>query len=96
MKVLVSPRARDDLKGIALEIGQHHLEAAEAFLKKLTARFGIFRVFPHVGTGREDLCEGLRAFSFRRYVIYFRILEDHVRIDRVLHGSRDIGPSFFA
>ena len=39
--------------------------------------------------GREDLATGLRMAPMGNYVIFFRIVEGVVRIERVLHGARD-------
>jgi toxin ParE1/3/4 len=41
-------------------------------------------------TSREDLAPGLRMAPIGRYVIFFRVLGDVVRIERVLHGARDL------
>jgi len=42
-----------------------------------------------MGVRREELGEGLRAMPFERYMIYYTQLDETVRIERVLHGSRD-------
>ena len=40
--------------------------------------------------GREDLSPGLRMAALGRYVIFFRVLDGMVRIERVLHGARNL------
>lgn len=40
--------------------------------------------------GREDLAPGLRMAPLGRYVIFFRVLDDTVRIERVLHEARNL------
>jgi toxin ParE1/3/4 len=40
--------------------------------------------------GREDLAPGLRMAPLGRYVIFYRVLDDMVRIERVLHGARNL------
>jgi toxin ParE1/3/4 len=40
--------------------------------------------------GREDLAPGLRMAALGRYVIFFRVLDGQVRIERVLHGARNL------
>lgn len=37
---------------------------------------------------RDDLAPGLRMATLGRYVIFFRVVEGAVRIERVLHGAR--------
>ena len=45
-------------------------------------------------TGREELAPGLRMAPVGRYVVFFRMLGDLVRIERVLNGARDL-PNIF-
>ena len=45
---------------------------------------------PLAYSGREDLAPGLRMAPMGRYVIFFRVLSDVVRIERVLHGARNL------
>ena len=39
---------------------------------------------------REDLAPGLRMAALDRYVIFFRVLDGVVRVERVLHGARNL------
>ena len=39
---------------------------------------------------RPELGEGLRACIHQRYVIFFSASPELVRIERIIHGSRDI------
>ena len=41
-------------------------------------------------SGREDLAAGLRMAALGHYVIFFRVSGEQVRIERVLHGARDL------
>jgi toxin ParE1/3/4 len=36
----------------------------------------------------------LRSLPFRRYVIFYTLGADSVRIERVLHGARDVAALF--
>ena len=49
-----------------------------------------YRPCPLAYAAREDLAPGLRMAAMGRYVIFFRVLGDVVRIERVLHGARDL------
>lgn len=40
---------------------------------------------------RADLGAGLRSCAHGVYVIFFRLDDQGVRIERILHGSRDLG-----
>ncbi|WP_245469990.1 type II toxin-antitoxin system RelE/ParE family toxin [Mesorhizobium sp. M2C.T.Ca.TU.002.02.1.1] len=33
---------------------------------------------------------GLRSVAFQKYVIFYTVEGDDVRVERILHGSRDI------
>lgn len=90
MNLLISSSARDDLRGIYIRIAQDRPVAADRFIERLKSRFHLLAQFPDVGTAREDLGSGIRAFSFRTYVIYFRAVGEDLLIERVLHGSRDV------
>ena len=39
---------------------------------------------------REDLAPGLRIAALARYVVFFRVMDGAVRIERVLHGARNL------
>ena len=39
---------------------------------------------------REDLAPGLRMAALGAYVIFFRMIDDTVRIERVLQGARNL------
>ncbi|MDN5215578.1 type II toxin-antitoxin system RelE/ParE family toxin [Fulvivirgaceae bacterium BMA12] len=48
---------------------------------------------PELGKKRDEIKAGLRSFPKAAHVIFYRVLNDRIRIVRVLHGSRDL-PKF--
>lgn len=46
--------------------------------------------YPELGRARPEIRAGLRSFAYQNHVIFYRILETHIRVVRVLHGSRDL------
>lgn len=38
---------------------------------------------------RPEIMEGIRSLPFKDYIIFYTIQADTVRIERILHGSRD-------
>ena len=50
--------------------------------------------FPGMGCRRDELSPGLRSVVMGSYLIFYRPLEDGIRLMRVAHGSRDL-PSLF-
>ncbi len=58
----------------------------------LIATFATIAEQPGIGRERLDLDRGLRSLPVGTYVIYYRETPAPVKIVRVLHGARDIGP----
>ena len=92
--VAFSPKSRQDL----LDIGDHIVKDSRAnarrFVAKLVDQCQRISVAPLAYTGREDLAPGLRMAPMGRYVVFFRVLGEMVRIERVLYGARDL-PAIF-
>ena len=90
MQVTFSPKARQDL----IEIGDHiALDSpanARRFVGKLMEQCQRIGKAPMGYVGRDDLAPGVRMAALGRYVIFFRVLGDAVRIERVLHGARNL------
>lgn len=70
--------ARDSPPNAARFIAQ-----LEEFCRFLASR-------PLAGRVRDELSTGLRSFTYGRYVIFYRVIDDGVEIVRVLHGARDL------
>ncbi len=90
-KVVFSPESAEDLENIWLYIAQDSPLRADSFLDKL---YKLFReslaVFPEIGTERDYLDEGVLAFPFRNYMVYYRYDQEKTEILRILYGSRDL------
>ena len=75
-------------------IAQDSLVNARRFVAKLR---DLCRRIGHAPLGyvsREDLAPALRMATLGNYIVFFRVLEDTVRIERVLHGARNL-PALF-
>ena len=95
MKVDFSPVAKDDLIDIAVYIAQDNPVRALSFVDELEAKcLGIGRM-PGIGTVRPELGDGVRMLPHGRYLIFYRENEGMIRIERVMHGARDIGGDDF-
>lgn len=91
MKADFSPVAKTDLIDIAVYIAQDNPVRAFSFVDELEAKcLGIGRT-PHIGTPRPELGGGVRMLPHGRYPIFYRENEGTIRIERVMHGARDIG-----
>ncbi len=90
MKVDFSPVAKTDLIDIAVYIARDNPVCAFSFVDELEAKcLGIGRT-PHIGTPRPELGDGVRMLPHGRYLIFYRENEGTIRIERVMHGARDI------
>ena len=46
--------------------------------------------YPEIGRSRNEIKRGLRSLSKSAHAEFFRIMANHIRIVRILHGSKDI------
>lgn len=88
--VSFSPKARQGLIDIGDYIARDSRANARRFVARLQDRRRQIGDAPLGYPGREDLAPGLRMAPLGRYVIFFSVLDDTVRIERVLHGARDL------
>jgi toxin ParE1/3/4 len=88
--VSFSPKSRQDLLDIGDHIAKDSRANARRLVGKLVEQCQRIGHAPLAYTGRDDLAPGLRMAPMGHYVIFFRVLGDVVRIERVLHGARDL------
>jgi toxin ParE1/3/4 len=85
--VIFSPRSRQDLIDIGDFVTQDSRANARRFVASLQDRCKRIGDAPLSYPSRDDLAAGLRMAPLGRYVIFFRVLDDTVRIERLLHGA---------
>ncbi|QSB43675.1 type II toxin-antitoxin system RelE/ParE family toxin [Tsuneonella flava] len=83
--------ARDDMREIALYIGQEDPDRAEKFIGDLITRISQVAENPRLYRSRFEWNPGVRITRHGRYYIVFHSNGDAVEILRVIHTSRDIG-----
>jgi len=66
-----------------------HPTATSRFIGRLAKSFTPLLGNPMMGKARDALSPGLRAHSFRDYVIYYLPTAREIIIVRVVHGRRD-------
>ena len=88
--VTFSPKSRQDLLDIGDYIAKDSRANARRFVAKLIEQCQRIGTSPMGYVGREDLAPGLRMAALGRHVIFFRVLDGQVRIERVLHGARNL------
>jgi len=85
--VTFSPKSRQDLLDIGDYIAKDSRANARRFAGKLIEQCKRIGNAPLGYAGREELAPGLRLAALGRYVIFFRVIDGAVRIERVLHGA---------
>ena len=90
MKVAFSPAANLDLTDIADYIARDSPARALSFVAELEVKCLRLGQATGIGTARPELGEGIRMFPNGRYLIFYREQDGLVRIERIIHGARDI------
>jgi toxin ParE1/3/4 len=68
-------------------------DQAIKYLVGLEDLFHLLCTHPHTGRMRNEIRKGVRSNSYVSHVVFYRVVEKHIRIVRILHASRDI-PKF--
>jgi toxin ParE1/3/4 len=92
MRTRMSRQAEMDLAEITDFIARDNPARAFEFEEKLIEHARRIGRAPLAYAERPNLCAGLRSCAHGAYMIFFTLDDQGVRIQRILHGSRDIGP----
>ena len=88
-RLVVSNIAQNDLANIHDYIAEHNRDAADRVVDQI-AEAGLSLVAtPFTGSQVGSSHPDLRFRVVGKYVIYYRVTDDIVWIQRVLHGSQD-------
>ena len=91
MLLCLSPHIPEDLEEIADFIAEGNPRQAALWLSKMEARMEAIAQQPRIYQLRPELGKGIRVAVEGNYLIIFRIRGDEiVRIERIVHGSRDL------
>jgi toxin ParE1/3/4 len=96
MRLIFAPLAVTDLEEIGDYIAIDNPQRALSFVRELRVQCRKILDNPLAFAMREELAPGLRVLPYGHYLIFYRILDKTVRIERILHGARDLGPLFEA
>jgi toxin ParE1/3/4 len=94
MHLVFSPIASADLEEIGDYIARDNPARAISFLDELETQCRKIAEMPLAFPTRDDVSPGLRMAVYDRYLIFFQVSEDTVRIERVIHGARRISDMF--
>lgn len=87
-RCVFSLRARADLRRIHAYIAERDPDIALDLITRLTTACEDLATMPEKGRKRDELALGLRSWPVDRYIIFYRIGREQLRIVRVLHGAR--------
>lgn len=93
-RVLISPKAEQDLDGIADYIALDNEAASDRFLLEIRRKADLYAMHSGLGRRRPELGSDIRSFPHGAYIVYFSSISDGILIRRVLHGARDISEEF--
>ena len=93
-RLKLSLHAKVDLEGIGLYIrspeGFANPTLAAGTVTQLIAKCRTLTRYPRIYRLRPEYGAGIRLAACGRYLILFREGEREIRVERILHGARDI------
>ncbi len=95
-ELILSARAREDLRSIGLYIASERPHSASEVIAHIVKRMQTVSMYPQIGEAVDRLHPGMRRYSAGTYVIYFRPTSKSVRILRILHGAQDAESQFLS
>lgn len=90
----LSRLAQSDLAEIAEYVGADKPRAAERLLQRLLDQCRRVCEHPLRCPPFEDLRPGLRRAVCKPYLVFFVVDQNGVRIERIIHGARDLASLF--
>ena len=94
-RLRLSPRAAEDLEAIGDFIARDSPRRAVSFVEELLEACRTIARMPEAYPAVPELAEGLRRAVHGRYLIFYTVRSREVRIERLLHGARNIGAGEF-
>jgi toxin ParE1/3/4 len=94
MKVLISEKAKKDLRQIFSYIAVRNQAAADTFIQAIDERFEQLSRFPFIGRERGALATGLRSVVVRTHLIFYTIERERISIVRVIDDRMDVDEEF--
>jgi toxin ParE1/3/4 len=99
-RVVRTPEAKADLIDVYVFIGQRSLDAANRSLRaadttfeRLAARPGVNPTY-ETGYPAYPVVRVATVDRFKKYLIFYRPIDDGIEVLRVVHGARDLGRLF--
>jgi|JI8StandDraft_1071087.scaffolds.fasta_scaffold127321_2 toxin ParE1/3/4 len=94
MRLELSGFIEGDLTAIGDYIAADNPRRALSFIREIQEQFGKIGQHPLLYQLRPEIGAGARLLAWGNYVILFQIVGESVRIERVIHGSRNLSALF--
>lgn len=94
MKLIISPKAEQDLEGIADYIAADNPISALSFIEQLASHGRKICHRPLIYRLRPELGNNIRCSVYGSYLVFYSTDEKHVRIERILYEARDLPGAF--
>jgi toxin ParE1/3/4 len=95
MKCVFSTFAELDLEEIADYIARDNPRRALSFIGEIRERCRNIVMFPEAAPLREELGTGIRVVPLGRYLIFYTVDTNLVRIERILSSFRLLSSDYF-
>ena len=96
MQCVFSPLAEFDLEEIGDYIARDNPTRAVSFIREIREQCIKITAMPQAAPLRPEIGEGIRMAPFGHYLIFYSVGVESIRIERVLHGARNISVLFDA
>jgi toxin ParE1/3/4 len=96
-RVILHPRVPEDLIEIVDYLDQRSPAAADRFAQGMRDSLEQISEFPGIGSPKQfddSRLANVRSWyvkGFRKYLIFYHIVQDDVKVLAVLHGARAVG-----
>jgi len=94
MQLKIAREAVQDLADIWDAIAESDVQAADRVLRSLGVAMERLAEIPEMGRTRPELMAELRSWVVGKYLVFYGIVGDELRVYRVLHGRRDLDSLF--
>jgi toxin ParE1/3/4 len=95
MRCVLSRKAEDDLEAIADYIACDNPRRALTYITEIRERCHTIISYPEIAPLREEFGTGIRMVPFGRYLLFYTVHPEYVRIERILAGERLLSSADF-
>jgi toxin ParE1/3/4 len=95
LRVEISRESENDLEKIFdYTLGMHGIDQAYKYVASFDEVLENLAIHPLIGRERNEIHQGLRSIIKDFHVIFYRIMDDRIRIVRILHTAQDLPKRF--